>query len=204
MPRTSYSSAGATRRSASLRREARRILERSENAGTPDSAVAAAILKDYAAQGVLPATEQESTLIENAAVSSSLPQHNDLSWNGRNRERYWHSAVWVAIIAGNGTYRNNSPKKCPRNNHNADSDASRVNLAQYATDCGKADYYGLFLYLWEDGPWNTINAYIFSSTFLTVVSLQKVYSNNPAAPFTPSHIPLKFPYVTEPIPGVFS
>jgi hypothetical protein len=112
--------------------------------------------------------------------------------------------VCVAIIAGNGTYRNNSSKKCPRNNHNADSDASRVNLAQYATDCSKADYYGLFLYLWEDGPWDTKNADIFISSLSPLVSIREVYSYKPTPSFTPSHAPLKFPSITEITTGVFS
>ena len=204
MPRTSFSSASATRRSSDIRQQARLILERSETPGTSDSAVAAAILKDFAGQGVLPVTAQESSLITGVSMLSSLHHCRGFSWNGKSRDRYGHSILCSAVIAGSGVHRNVDSKKLPRRNYNADNDASNVNLVQYATDYGKADYYGLFLYLWEDGPWETGNAEISISTVPLLESIRDVYAYNPAPSCTPLHIPLKFPFIIETIPGVFS
>ena len=204
MPRTSFSSASAASRNAAIRQEARRMLEHSKNSGTTDIAVAAAILKDAAGQGVLPVTEQESSLITGALILSSLHHCRGLSLDGTHRDRYGHGVLCAAAIAGNGVHRNVDSKKLPRRKFNADNDASRVNLVQYATDCGKADYYGLFLYLWEDGPWDTRKADIFISTVLPLVSIREVYSFNPTQPSALTHIPLKFLCITETIPGVLS
>ncbi len=204
MPRTSFSSASAASRNAAIRQEARRMLEHSKNSGTTDIAVAAAILKDTAGQGVLPVTELESSLITGALILSSLHHCHGLSLEGTNRDRYGHSVLCAAAIAGNGTSRTGAAKKPYRKKNNENNNASRVNLVQYATDCGKADYYGLFLYLWEDGPWDTKKADIFSRIIPPLVSIREVYSNNPAPSCTPSHIPLTFPFITETIPGVRS
>jgi len=204
MPRTSFASASATRRSADMRQEARRILERSETPGTSDSAVAAAILKDCAGQGILPVTERESSLITGALMLSSLHHCRVPSLDGKKRDRYGHSMMCSAVISGNGAHSAGAAKKAGRIQHDKNNNASRVNLALYATDCGKVDYYGLFLYLWEDGPWDTIHEDISISTLLPVVSIRDVYSYNPTPSCTPSHIPLTFPCITETIPGVFS
>jgi len=204
MPRTSYSSAGAARRSDAIRQEARRMLEHSKNSGTTDIAVAAAILKDTAGQGVLPVTELESSLITGALILSSLHHCHGLSLEGTNRDRYGHSVLCAAAIAGNGTSRTGAAKKPYRKKNNENNNASRVNLVQYATDCGKADYYGLFLYLWEDGPWDTRKADISISSLPSLVSIREVYSFNPTQPSALTHIPLKFLCITETIPGVLS
>lgn len=142
-------------RASLMRSELYSILEKdiSNNVITGTTAALADLLEQYALRGIVPIQSREKSVIVRIRLArKAFRDEKDAIASQEDKNEKALMPLSAMTVLNPNTNKSSSKKYNRDDGIPANSSFDKVNLAEYALDSDKVDHFQLFLYLWEDNP----------------------------------------------------